>query len=220
MVFRVSRLSGYPVTVKLFNKSDRVGDDAAQAAGATAQAEAPGKQGGKGRATPKRRDAQAMGLHPVVPADRKAAKREARAKQDAAWERQRRAMVTGDDRYLPARDKGPIKRYIRDYVDARWSIGELFLPLSIVMLVLVLILSRSQSLWNVYLLFGLYGVLFLALIDTIVCWLILRRRLYKKFGEEEVKKGGMIFWYIFSRCFNLRRWRQPSPQNRRGEYPA
>ena len=87
-------------------------------------------------------------------------------------------------------------------------------------LVLVLVLSRSQSLWNIYLLFGLYAVLLLALIDTIVCWLILRRRLYKKFGEEEVKKGGTIFWYIFSRCFNLRRWRQPSPQNRRGEYPA
>ena len=45
--------------MKLFNKSDRVGDDAAQAAGATAYTQAPGKQGGKGRATPKRRDAQA-----------------------------------------------------------------------------------------------------------------------------------------------------------------
>lgn len=206
--------------MKLFNKSDKAEDAASTPTGATALA--PGKQDGKGRATPKRRDAQARGLHPVVPADRKTAKKEARAQQDAAWERQRRAMVTGDERYLPRRDKGPIKRYIRDYVDARWCLGEAFLPLAIVMLVLTLVLSFSgrQSVLTVYLFFALYGILFLAIIDSVVCWWLVRRRLYKKFGEAEVKSHGMIFWYVFSRCFNLRRWRQPSPQNKRGEYPA
>mgnify|MGYP003086913477 FL=1 len=89
---------------------------------APSQAEAPVepvKTVGKGRATPKRKDAQARRLHPIVPVDRKAARREARAKRDEAWERQRRAMITGDERYLPARDKGHIRRYIRDYIDAR-----------------------------------------------------------------------------------------------------
>ena len=45
-------------------------------------------------------------------------------------------MRTGDERYLPARDKGPVKRFIRDYVDARLSIAEFLLPLLIVIMVL------------------------------------------------------------------------------------
>ena len=31
---------------------------------------------------------------------------------------QRQALVTGDERYLPVRDKGVAKRFTRDYVDA------------------------------------------------------------------------------------------------------
>ena len=46
-------------------------------------------------------------------------------------------MRTGDERYLPARDKGPVKRYIRDYVDARFSLGEAFMPLSILLIVIM-----------------------------------------------------------------------------------
>ena len=53
------------------------------------------KPGGKGRPTPRRKDQQAKNLHPVVPKDRAAAKREARAARDAAWKRQNEAMITG-----------------------------------------------------------------------------------------------------------------------------
>src|SRR5699024_10570419 len=62
-------------------------------------------------------------------------------KQAVAEERarMRRALDTGEEKYLPARDKGPQRRYTRDYVDARWGIGEwliigvlLFLALSFV----------------------------------------------------------------------------------------
>ncbi len=48
----------------------------------------------------------------------------------------RQAMRTGDDRYLPARDKGPVKRFLRDYVDARLSVAEFLLPLLLVIMVL------------------------------------------------------------------------------------
>ena len=99
-------------------------------------AEPAPKPVGKGRPTPKRRDQQAKNLHPVVPKDRKAAKREARAARDEAWKRQSEAMVTGDEKYLPSREKGPVKRYIRDYVDARFSLGEFFMPLIFVLLIL------------------------------------------------------------------------------------
>lgn len=123
------------------------------------------KSGGKGRPTPKRRDAQARGLHPVVPADRKAAKREQRAREDAAWQRQQQAMLTGDERYLPARDKGPVRRYIRDYVDARWSLGELFLPASLLMMLVIVGMSIHSTpttavvaLWVLMVVYGLLGL--------------------------------------------------------------
>ena len=41
-------------------------------------------------------------------------------------------MRTGDERYLPPRDKGPVKRFIRDFVDSRFSFIELMIPLLLV----------------------------------------------------------------------------------------
>ena len=182
--------------------------------------ETPVKSGGKGRATPKRRDAEARRLHPVVPTDRKAAKAQARAKQDEAWRRQREAMRTGDERYLPARDKGPVKRYIRDYVDARFSLGEAFMPLSILLIVVMIGIQTRAPGVGLMLIMGLYAVFLLSIVDAVVCWWLLRRRLHAKFGEDRVKAQGTVFWYIFSRCFNLRRWRQPSPQVARRQSPS
>ena len=195
---------------------------------APSQAEAPVepvKTVGKGRATPKRKDAQARRLHPIVPVDRKAARREARAKRDEAWERQRRAMITGDERYLPARDKGPIRRYIRNYIDARYSIGELFMPSAILLLLITVGFSairgsQAPNLLAFYIMVGIYLLFFAAIFDALICWRLVRRRLYAKFGEEKVRDGGVIIWYVFSRCMNLRRWRQPAPQVARREYPS
>ena len=182
--------------------------------------ETPVRSGGKGRATPRRKDAEARRLHPVVPTDRKAAKAQARAEQDEAWRRQREAMRTGDERYLPARDKGPVKRYIRDYVDARFSLGEAFMPLSILLIVIMVGVQTRAPAIGLTVIMGLYAVFLLSIIDALVCWWLVRRRLHAKFGEEKVKAQGTIFWYIFSRCFNLRRWRQPSPQVARRQYPS
>lgn len=184
----------------------------------------PSKPGGKGRPTPKRRDAQARGLHPVVPTDRKAAMREAKARRDEAWRRQREAMETGDERYLPARDKGPVRRYIRDYVDARFCLGEAFMPLALGMMAVTLVISFMPRLVDpyvtTYILLGVYALILLAVIDSVLCWWTLRRKLYAKFGQDKVRAQGMVFWYIFSRAFNVRRWRQPKPQVARREYPG
>ena len=182
--------------------------------------ETPVRSGGKGRATPRRKDAEARRLHPVVPTDRKAAKAQARAEQDEAWRRQREAMRTGDERYLPARDKGPVKRYIRDYVDARFSLGEAFMPLSILLIVIMVGVQTRAPAIGLTVIMGLYAVFLLSIIDALVCWWLVRRRLHAKFGEDKVRAQGTVFWYVFSRCFNLRRWRQPSPQVARRQYPS
>ena len=156
----------------------------------------------------------------MVPKDRKAAKREARAARDEAWKRQSEAMVTGDEKYLPSREKGPVKRYIRDYVDARFSLGEAFLPLSVLLMVIMFGFQTRMPQIGLLLMMCLYAVFLLSIIDAVVCWWLVRRQLHAKFGADKVQAQGTIFWYIFSRCFNLRRWRQPSPQVARREYPS
>ena len=186
-------------------------------------AEPSPKPGGKGRPTPRRKDQQAKNLHPVVPKDRAAAKREARAARDAAWERQNKAMVTGEEKYLPSREKGPIKRYIRDYVDARFNLGEYFMPLIFVLLIISFGFSSllpHYPLVSFYTVLVMNGYLLLAIADAVWCWARLRRRLNEKFGQERVKDEGTIFFYVMSRCFMLRRWRRPAALVKRGQYPS
>lgn len=181
------------------------------------------KPGGKGRPTPRRKDQQAKNLHPVVPKDRAAAKREARAARDAAWKRQNDAMVTGEEKYLPSREKGPVKRFIRDYVDARFCLGEYFVPLVFVLIIVSFAFTRilpQYPLISLYTMLATNGYLLLAIADAVWCWWRLRRRLTEKFGQKRVADEGTIFFYVMSRCFMLRRWRRPAALVSRGQYPS
>lgn len=171
----------------------------------------------KGRPTPTRREAEARNKRPLVPDDRKEAKRIAREKRNEAYLKQRQAMATGDERYLPLRDKGPVRRYARDYVDARWSIAEFFMPLALVMIIAMMFAGRYPALANALVL-GMYGVLLVAILDSLIMVQILKRRLRKKFGDDQVPPW--TGFYAFGRSFYFRRMRQPKPQVARGDYPA
>ncbi|WP_265523688.1 DUF3043 domain-containing protein [Oerskovia flava] len=170
---------------------------------------------GKGRPTPKRKVSEAANKRPLVPNDRRAAAKAARLKQREARERQYQAMQTGDERYLPPRDKGPVKRYVRDHVDARWNLGEFFLPIALVFIVLTFLTSQAPDLaFTVVLL--LYGIVVLTIIDAFIMWRGLRRRLVAKFGE--IPKGTVM--YAVMRAFQLRRARLPKPTHKKhGTYP-
>ena len=91
-----------------------------QAVGATARDSATGK----GAPTPKRSAQVAARKRPLVPEDRKASKAAERVAVQEQRLKMRQAMDTGDEKFLPLRDKGPQKRFARDYVDARFSLGE------------------------------------------------------------------------------------------------
>ena len=93
------------------------------------------REGAKNRPTPKRRDQEAARRRPLVPTDRKAAKRHAREERRKAAALQHKAMLSGDEVHLPPRDRGPVRRFIRDYVDARWNLGEWLLPVMLVTLI-------------------------------------------------------------------------------------
>jgi hypothetical protein len=83
---------------------------------------------GKGRATPTRKEREAAQRRPLVPKDRKLASQQNRAALANEREKARIGMAKGDERYLPIRDKGPQKRFVRDFVDARFSAGEILMP--------------------------------------------------------------------------------------------
>jgi hypothetical protein len=173
------------------------------------------REGAKNRPTPKRRDQEAARKRPLVVTDRKAAREVERTNRRQAQLKQREAMVTGDDANLPARDKGPVKRYVRDYVDARWNLGEFMLPVMLVVLALSFI--RSPLVFA-FVSMGVYALLLVAIVDGFLMWRRLKKRLLAKFGADQTVRG--LAMYAAMRSFQLRRSRMPRPQVNRGQYPS
>src|SRR3954469_21934818 len=80
---------------------------------------------GKGRPTPKRSDARKR-RRLATPTNRKEAAKLRRERLREQRSMQRQALQTGDERHLPARDAGPAKKLARDYVDGRFTMGQVF----------------------------------------------------------------------------------------------
>jgi hypothetical protein len=165
----------------------------------------------KGHATPSRKQQEAARKRPLVPSDRKVAARQSRSQMQASRERARAGMAAGEEKYLPVRDKGPQKRYVRDYVDARFSMGEILLPL----LVLVIVGTFVEAI-AAYLILAVWGVLFILLIEGIIIGFLLRRKLREKFGTAE--RG--VTLYAIMRMTQMRFMRLPKPQVKRGQFPG
>jgi hypothetical protein len=184
----------------------------------TVPGEPQGKPGGKGRPTPSRRDAEAARKATFKkPRNRKEASAIRREKMRTERSKMQQAMQTGDDRYLPAADKGPVRRFARDYVDARYSVMEFALPILLVVSLVGVVFS-PQFPW----LAGMVNLLFLAMILLIGAdWFLLtgglRKAAGKKFPNESTKGLG---FYAVRRTMQMRRWRQPKPMVARGERPS
>jgi len=170
---------------------------------------------GKGTPTPRRKDQEAARKRPLVPEDRKASKAAERAAMQEQRLKMRQALDTGDERFLPLRDKGPQKRFARDYVDARFSLGE-YLMFGALIFVIVSLVVPSTSEQMIYVLGG-FWVMFLAVfVDVFILSRQLRKKLAAKFGE--VERGTV--WYGSMRSLQFRKLRLPKPQVRRGQYPS
>ncbi len=175
----------------------------------------PERPGAKNRPTPRRSVQEAANKRPLVVTDRKAAAAADRARRREAMVLQRQAMATGDDRHLPPRDKGPVRRFVRDYVDSRLMVAEYMLP----MMIVVLPLSLLQTTWAwvpLVVVSLLYGFLLVSGLHT---WFVLRgmrRQIAAKFGPQAPREKG-LGWYAVMRAYQLRRLRMPKPQVARGE---
>ncbi|MFN8194896.1 MAG: DUF3043 domain-containing protein [Nocardioidaceae bacterium] len=174
----------------------------------------PAKPGGKGRPTPTRREAEAAArARAKQPRTRKELAAAQRASRTDASQKMRAAMRSGDDRYLPPRDRGPVRRFIRDFVDSRFQFIQVLLPMLLVALVLPWVSGGSERVLvfsNMLTLTSLVLVVY----DVVMLRFRLRRELTKRFPDESLKGTTS---YAVMRSMQLKFTRQPKPQVRMGE---
>lgn len=169
---------------------------------------------GKGRATPTRAEREAARRRPLV-ANTKEAKAAARAELRARRERAQAGMAAGEEKFLPTRDKGPQRRWVRDYVDAGWHISEWVMALMVLVIIASLV---PNPLFSFYAFIGLWAYIVLAVVDMVILSLRIKRKVAAKFGQDRREKG--LGWYAAMRSLQMRFMRLPKPQVKRGQYPV
>ncbi len=175
----------------------------------------PVKEGGKGRATPKRSEAERGRRRAVTaPTNRKEALKLTRARQREERLKASQALRAGDERNLPSRDRGPVRRYVRDTIDGRRSVGEFFLPLALVVLLLITVgnLVGSPALGSAGNVLWLMLVALVA-VDSVVLVVRLRRGLARTFPDSPTKGSAS---YGLMRSLQIRRFRLPPPRVKPG----
>jgi Flp pilus assembly protein TadB len=162
----------------------------------------------KGRATPSRRESEARNKAKTkVPRTRKemaAARRDLRTENAG---KMRDAMRTGDEAFLPARDKGRVKKFIRDYVDSSLMMLELMIPVMFGLLVL----SWVGSFAGISVLALLPNFAFPVFLVVLAVEVFrLRRRLKQELARrfpDDSHAGATS--YAVMRAMQIRPWRKP-----------
>nr|WP_205860971.1 DUF3043 domain-containing protein [Planosporangium flavigriseum] len=161
-----------------------------------------------GKATPKR--PRAGTVREAPPADRKEAMRRAREKQRAARAEQRAGMMSGDERHLTARDRGPERALVRDIVDSRFNAGTWFFSFAFVLLLISMVKALPAEVVLagniVWMLLGLAVV-----VDSFLISRKIKRLVRDRFPKTDQRLGG-LYMYAFMRALSYRRMRIPKPR--------
>jgi hypothetical protein len=195
--------------VRLLRRRNETPAEVDPAQPVAADAAAPTRSGGKGRPTPRRREAQKRRTGPVAPPPktRREAVRRMREQGNDRRAETRAGLRAGDERYLPPRDQGPERRMVRDIVDSRRNAGVLFLVSAVIYFVGLLIPSVQikaaiTALW--------LTVLILLIADSAVIGLRIRKLMRERFPDSTERLPKLIF-YGATRATMIRRWRMPKP---------
>ncbi|HEU4363503.1 MAG TPA: DUF3043 domain-containing protein [Mycobacterium sp.] len=200
---------------------------------ATDPAASPGSRSTapKGRPTPKR-SAAARRRGPVAPAPMTSAeararrktlagpklsrdeKRAEKARRRERMTERRERMLSGDEAYLLDRDRGPVRRYVRDVVDARRNLLGLFMPaaLGLLFVMMAIPIPAMQPVVSLAMM-----ILMLAMaLDGVVLARKVTRLVDARFPENTESRWKLGL-YAAGRASQLRRTRSPRPQVHRGE---
>jgi Flp pilus assembly protein TadB len=169
--------------------------------------------------TPRRRDVQSAKKNPLINPNKKEAKKIQKKKMSEIKELRNKALENGDDRYLPIRDKGQVRRLTRDYIDSHTSIAEFFMFVAIAVIILYFISSSLINNINVAsgVVLLMYLVFILMIVESIIRANALNKFLKSKFRPSSIPKGTV--WYGISRSFQIRSLRLPKPIVKRGDFP-
>ena len=182
----------------------------------------PNESGKKGRPTPKRREATQK-HHSLAPIQSKEEKKRAREAAKAGRVAARAAYMRGDESALPARDRGPARKFVRDYVDSRRSVGEFFLPIIFLVLLLTLIPQKTATnaeglpqvpMTQVISIGIMYSVLMVSVLDGVRLNRKIKKVVAAKFPGTPLRGLGMYGWL---RSTQMRRMRTPKPQVKAGD---
>lgn len=229
-------LTGQPrrsnlAVVKLLGRKNK--DDETQTGEATASeasvAEdfASGTTARKGRPTPKRSQSEKR-RGPVAPApmttsearkrrkemrstltkeERRAEKLERRSRMNDRRER----MMAGEEGYLLPRDRGPVRRFIRDFVDARRNVLGLFMPTALFLIFIMLALPQVQ----IYISPAMLVLMAIMALDGFLLARKVNRAVEAKFPEN-AESHWKLGLYAAGRASQIRRMRAPRPLVERG----
>ncbi len=161
----------------------------------------------KGKPTPKRKDAQAkLNFSPLAPSASKAAKKILKEQSRARRLETRAAFMRGEESALPIRDKGEARRFVRNYIDERRSIGEYFLVVIMFVLFLTVVPIPAVQLAAIAIMYS--SMIYVAL-NGFLLSRKLKQLVAQKYPNESTKGIGLYGWM---RSTQLRRLRAPAPQ--------
>jgi hypothetical protein len=161
----------------------------------------------KGKPTPKRKEAQAkLKVSPLSPTASKEAKKALKAQARVRRLEARAAYMRGEESALPVKDKGPARRFVRNYVDERKSVTEYFLVFIMFILFLTVIPSPAVQLGAIVL---MYSAMIWVAIDGFLLSRRVKKLVAEKFPDQPTKGLGLYGWM---RSTQLRRLRAPAPQ--------
>jgi hypothetical protein len=161
----------------------------------------------KGKPTPKRKEAQAkLKVSSLSPAASKEAKKALKAQARVRRLEARAAYMRGEESALPVKDKGPARRFVRNYVDERKSVTEYFLVFIMFILFLTVIPSPAVQLGAIVL---MYSAMIWVAIDGFLLSRRVKKLVAEKFPDQPTKGLGLYGWM---RSTQLRRLRAPAPQ--------
>jgi hypothetical protein len=163
---------------------------------------------GKGKPTPKRSDARKQ-RRVATPTNRKEAAKLRKERLREQRTVQRHALQTGDERNLPARDQGPAKRMARDFVDSRFTLGQIFFGMIFVVLGLSFIPSTVvRSYANLLMLLAFAAVV----VNSVMVGRSAQRAVEAAYGAKEATG---ITSYSLLRAMQPRRMRRPPAKVKR-----
>ena len=162
---------------------------------------APGTK--KDRPTPSRREAEAARRQRV---NRTLTPKEARR---LASQQNRAARM----RTLTAREAAPEKALMRDYVDARFSVGEFLLPSLVVILAISFLAAVYPTISAITTLL-MYAFILLVLFDSWWLWRGFKRVLAERLPNAPTRG---LMMYGVNRAIQIRRFRLPPPRLKRGD---